>query len=64
MEPRLRTGHPVYRAYSIYYSSSNVDNFFLSWILKDCTEVQEKKNKVIVLCSRSPHNVKLGIFTS
>ena len=31
-------------------------------ILKDCIKVQEKKKKVIVLCSRPPQNVKLGIF--
>ena len=24
----------------------------------------QEKNKVVVLCSRSPQNVKLGIFTS
>ena len=27
-------------------------------------EVQEKKKKVVVLCSRPLQNVKLGIFTS
>ena len=27
-------------------------------------KVKEKKNKVDVFCSRSPQNVKLGIFTS
>ena len=31
-------------------------------ILKDCIKVQEKKKKVIVLCSCPPQNVKLGIF--
>ena len=31
-------------------------------ILKDCIKVQEKKKKVIVLCSRPSQNVKLGIF--
>ena len=35
-----------------------------SGVVKDCIEVQEKKNKVIVVCSCSPQNVKLGIFTS
>ena len=39
-------------------------HFFWSWILKDCIEVQLKKSKVVVLCSRPPQNVKLGIFTS
>ena len=38
-------------AYSISFNSSNVANFFWSWILKDCIESQEKKIKVIVLCS-------------
>ena len=31
---------------------------------KDCMEVQGKKKKVIVLCSRPPQNVRLYIFTS
>ena len=30
--------------------------------MKDCIKVEEKKNKVVVLCSRSPQNVKLRIF--
>ena len=34
------------------------------WILKDCIAVQEKKKKVVVLCSRPPQNVKWGIFMS
>ena len=41
--------------------------FFWSSILKDCNEVQEKKKKVVkivVLRSRPPQNVKIGIFTS
>ena len=38
--------------------------FFWSWILKDYMEVQEKKSKVVVLCSRFTENVKLGISTS
>ena len=46
------------------FSSSNVGNCFWSWILKDCIEVQEKKPKSVVLGSRSPQNVKSGIFTS
>ena len=36
--------------------------FFWSWILKDCIKIQEEKKKVIVLCSRPRHNVKLGTF--
>ena len=51
-------------AYSISFNSSNVGNYFWSWILKDCIEVQEKKTKVVALYSRPPQNVKLGIFTS
>ena len=37
-------------------------NFFWYWILKDCIKVQEKKRKVVVLCSRPQNkkNVKLG----
>ena len=44
----------LYRAYSISFSSLNVGNFFVSWILKDCIEDQEKKKKVVALCSRLP----------
>ena len=36
--------------------------FFWNWILKDCIKIQEEKKKVIVLCSRPRHNVKLGTF--
>ena len=54
----------LYRAYPISFNSSNADYFFWSWILKDCLKVQEKKEKVFVLCSRPSQNVKLGIFTS
>ena len=39
----------LYRAYSI---SSNIGIFFWSWVLEDCIKVQEKKRKVVVLCSR------------
>ena len=35
-----------------------------SWILKDCIKVQEKKKKVVVLCSCPPQKMKLGSFTS
>ena len=58
----------LYRFYSISFNLSNVGNLFWSWILNDSTEVQGKKKKVVclycVLCSRSPQNVKLAIFTS
>ena len=43
----------LYRAYSISFNSSNVGKFFWSWILKDCIKVQEKKKKVVVLCSHA-----------
>ena len=33
-------------------------------ILKDCMKVQEKKKKVVVLCSSPQQNMKLGTFTS
>ena len=38
----------LYDAYSILFNSSNVGNFFWSWILKDFIKVQEKKKKVVV----------------
>ena len=44
--------------------SSNVGKFFWSWILENCIEVQEKEKKSVVLGTRNPQNVKLGIFTS
>ena len=34
-----------------------------SWILKDCIKVQEKKKKVVALCSRPRQNVNLSTFT-
>ena len=34
-----------------------------SWILKDCIKIQEKKKNVVVLSSRLPTNMKVGIFT-
>ena len=43
----------LYRAYSNSFNSSNVGKSFWSWILKDCIKVQEKKKKVVVLCSRN-----------
>ena len=39
-------------------------HFLWSWILKDFIEVQEKKRNVVVLRSRAPQNVKMGIFMS
>lgn len=51
-------------SYSISFSLSNVNNFFLSSILKNCIKIQGKENlKVVVLCSCFPQNLKLGIFT-
>ena len=35
----------------------------LHCILKDCIKVQEKKKKVVVLCSRPRQHVNLGTFT-
>ena len=37
-------------------------HFFLDWILNVCIKVREKKKKVVVLRSGSPHSVKLGSF--
>ena len=54
----------LYRAYSISFTQSNVGKFFWSWIPKDSIKVQEKKKKLVVLCSRLRQNVKLGTFTS
>ena len=48
----------LYRAYSISFNSSNVSNFFWTWILKDCIEVQKKKKKVVVLCLRPPRKIR------
>ena len=49
----------LYRAHSISFNSSYASN-----ISRDCIEVQEKKKKVVVLCSCPQQNVKLGNFTS
>ena len=35
----------LYRSYSISFNSSNLGNFFWSWVLKDCIEVQKKKEE-------------------
>ena len=40
----------LYHAYSISFYSSDVGEFFWSWILKYWIKVQEKKKRVIVLC--------------
>ena len=37
---------------------TNVGEFFWSWILQECINVQEKKNKVVVLCSCPQQNMK------
>ena len=37
-------------SHSISFNTSNVGNF---WILKDCIKVQQKKRKVVALCSPS-----------
>ena len=50
------------RLFHLVSDSSNEGNFFSSWILKGCSDVQQKKKKV-ALCSRPPQNVKLDIFT-
>jgi len=51
------------RAYSISFNSYKCWQFFWSWILKDCIKFQEKKKKVVDMCSRPRQNVKLGTFT-
>ena len=51
-----------YHAYPISFSSSNGANMFWSWIIKDWIEVQEKKKKVVHLCSRPQQNLKLDSF--
>ena len=54
----------LYQAYFISFSSSNVGKFFWSSFLKHCIVVHQKKEEVVVLCSRPAQNVKLGIFAS
>ena len=46
------------------YSRQMFGNFSWSLILKNNTKFQKKKKKIVVLCSRPPQNIKLGIFTS
>ena len=48
--------------YSILFNLSNVDRFVWCWILNGCIKVQEKNEKVVVLCSHPQQNVKLGTF--
>ena len=43
----------LYRAYSILFNSSNVGSLFWSWILKDCTKVQEKKKSRCIVFTSS-----------
>ena len=54
----------LYRVYSISFNSTKNGKFFWSWILKNCIEVQEKKMKIVLLCSRPLQNVKIGSITS
>ena len=50
----------LYSAYSISFISSNVGNFFWSWILKDCIEVQEKKkgSRCLVFMSSKKREIR------
>ena len=48
----------LYRAHYISLNSSNACKFFWSWNLKDCIKVQEKKTKVVVLCTRPRQNMQ------
>ena len=54
----------LYRAYSISFNWSNVGNFFLDLNSKKLYQSSGKETKVVVVFSRPPQNVKLGIFTS
>ena len=40
--------------YFISFNSPNDGEFFWRSILKDCVKVNEKKKKIVVLCSRPP----------
>ena len=51
----------LYSACSASFNLSNVGSLFWSRILKDCIEVQERRKKVVAVCSRPPQKVKLGI---
>ena len=52
------------RAYSISFNSSDVAIFFWSWNLKDCIEVQEKKNKVFASLSPAPGRCLVSTFST
>ena len=52
----------LYRACSISFCSSDVGEFFWSWILKGCIKVQEKKKRAVVLCSRPPQKKEIRPF--
>ena len=51
--------YKFYRTFFILFSSLNVSQRFWTWILKDCIELEEKKKRVVVLCSRPLLNVKI-----
>ena len=55
-----------FQKYHIWNETTRSSNskFLSSRILKNCTEVQERKKKVVVLCFRLPQKGKLGSFTS
>ena len=66
MQPRrrrLRKRHSEFALpQTISLNSLNVGKFLWSGILKDCIKVQEKKKKIVVLCSSPRQNVKLSIL--
>ena len=54
----------LHRSYCISFNSSNLGNFFLEMNSKRLYLSSEySKKKVVALCSRSPKNMKLDIFT-
>ena len=65
-QQRLRKRHlkrectllQTFGVYSISFNSSDFGKFFRSSILQDCIKVQEKKKKVVFLCSRPRQNMK------
>ena len=48
----------LYRAYSISFNSANNGKFFWSWLLKDCIEVQEKKNCCFLFMSSTKREIR------
>ena len=50
----------LHRTYSTSFNSTNVGKFFWSWILKGCSEVQEKKKKSLSRVHRSL--TRRGVF--